>query len=278
MSEFILISKILVSILAVLGLSFIAERVSPKVAGILSGYPLGTAIALFYIGLENGEQFAANSAVFTLSGFSASLVLVYVYYRVSFALDNQVSSISVPMNVAIASLCSIIAFLSVGFLLTQFELALLPSLLLSITAIILFGYRLKTIRDAKVQAKSKLIGRVLLLRALAAAAIVVGITGAAKLIGPNWSGVFSAFPITLFPFLLIIHLTYGSKQVHTIIKHYPYGLGALLVYAVCIVNLYPTVGLRLGTLLAFVAASIYLLLLALLQKRLSRQNLARNLS
>ncbi|MEZ9821625.1 hypothetical protein AB4238_13525 [Shewanella sp. 10N.286.45.A1] len=270
MFELIFISKIVVSIFAVLGLSFIAEHVSPKVAGILSGYPLGTAIALFYIGLENGEQFAANSAVFTLSGFSASLVLVYVYYQVSLALDNSVKQISVPMNASISSLCSIIAFLFVGLLLTRFELAIIPSVLLSISAIFVFGYLLRKIQDTRVVATTSLKGRGLLLRAIAAAAIVIAITGVAKLIGPNWSGLLSAFPITLFPFLIIIHLTYGSRQVHTIIKHYPFGLGSLLIYAVCVAHLYSTLGLGLGTVLAFVAATIYLLLLALLQKRLSR--------
>lgn len=200
MFELIFISKIVVSIFAVLGLSFIAEHVSPKVAGILSGYPLGTAIALFYIGLENGEQFAASSAVFTLSGFSASLVLVYVYYQVSLALDNSVKQISVPMNASISSLCSIIAFLFVGLLLTRFELAIIPSVLLSISAIFVFGYLLRKIQDTRVVATTSLKGRGLLLRAIAAAAIVIAITGVAKLIGPNWSGLLSAFPITLFPF------------------------------------------------------------------------------
>ena len=116
MFELVFISKIVVSIIAVVGLSFVAEHVSPKVAGILSGYPLGTAIALFYIGLENGEQFAASSAVFTIAGFSASLVLVYVYYRVSIALDRHYPTISVGINAAIASCCSICAFLAVGFI------------------------------------------------------------------------------------------------------------------------------------------------------------------
>ena len=32
----------------------VAERVSPRVAGLLSGYPLGAAIALFFMGLEIG--------------------------------------------------------------------------------------------------------------------------------------------------------------------------------------------------------------------------------
>lgn len=58
----LLLAKIATAIIAVVGLSLVAERVSPRVAGILSGYPLGTAIALFFIGIELGEPFAAASA------------------------------------------------------------------------------------------------------------------------------------------------------------------------------------------------------------------------
>ena len=50
----LLLAKIATAIIAVVGLSLVAERVSPRVAGILSGYPLGTAIALFFIGIELG--------------------------------------------------------------------------------------------------------------------------------------------------------------------------------------------------------------------------------
>lgn len=41
-------AKILVSILAVVGLSLVAERVSPKVAGILSSYPLDISALIAY--------------------------------------------------------------------------------------------------------------------------------------------------------------------------------------------------------------------------------------
>ncbi len=48
----LLLAKIATAIIAVVGLSLVAERVSPRVAGILSGYPLGTAIALFLSALS----------------------------------------------------------------------------------------------------------------------------------------------------------------------------------------------------------------------------------
>ena len=62
--DLLFLLKLFVSVFVVVGLSLVTEYVSPKVAGILSGYPLGAAIALFFIGLEIGPDFAAQNSVF----------------------------------------------------------------------------------------------------------------------------------------------------------------------------------------------------------------------
>ena len=43
------LAKFGLSVSMVLGLGTIAVRASPRIAGLLSGYPLGTALALFFI-------------------------------------------------------------------------------------------------------------------------------------------------------------------------------------------------------------------------------------
>ena len=252
--------------MAVVGLSLIAEHVSPRVAGVLSGYPLGTAIALFYIGLENGKEFASQGAIYTLAGFSASLVLVAFYYKASSIIDRY--------NVLISAIVAIFAFFLAAGILSQFTLGLAESFLISFSAIIVFGFQFRKIDNVLVAKKVQFTRWVLLFRALAAASIVLLITGLAKIIGPNWAGMLSAFPITLFPFLLIIHLTYGKEQVHTIIKNYPVGLGALLTYTISVSFTYPAFGIATGTFLSFLFATIYLVLFALISRQLieKRQN------
>ena len=69
------LAKLGLSVSMVLGLSAIAVRASPRIAGLLSGYPLGTALALFFIGLEISPTFATQSAVHTLAGFTATMAL-----------------------------------------------------------------------------------------------------------------------------------------------------------------------------------------------------------
>ena len=254
----LLLSKILVSIIAVVGLSLIAEHVSPRVAGVLSGYPLGTAIALFFIGIENGEDFAAKGAIYTLAGFSASLVLVYCYYKISSTIERNV--------VLISSVLSVLAFTLAAGLLSTFSLGVIDSFVISVVAIVFFAYQFRNIENVIVEKKVKLTRWILLIRAFSAASIVLLITGLAKIVGPNWAGILSAFPITLFPFLLIIHLTYGKEQVFTIIKHFPFGLGALITYAISVSFTYPVYGTGMGTFISFFFATVYLVLLTVVSK------------
>ena len=66
MPDFVFLAKLISSVSIVVLLSWVAEHVSPKVAGLLSGYPLGAAIALSFYGLEMSPEFASKSAVYTI--------------------------------------------------------------------------------------------------------------------------------------------------------------------------------------------------------------------
>ncbi|BCA81066.1 hypothetical protein [Desulfuromonas sp. AOP6] len=259
MSTLLILAKILVSILAVVGLSLVAERVSPRVAGVLSGYPLGTAIALFFIGLENGHDFAAQGAVYTVAGLSASLVLVHVYYVMSSILQRHALVCSAAGAVA--------AFLLAAALLHQVDFSLGTGLSFTLAVTAFYAWRFRRLDNVRVATAVRFTRWVLVLRGLAAASIVLLITGLATIIGPDGAGILSAFPITLFPFLLILHLTYGKEPVHTVIKNYPFGLGALITYALSVSFTYPLFGVALGTLLSFGAATGYLAAFALVSRR-----------
>lgn len=250
MIEILLISKIVVSVVSVVGLSLIAEHFSSRVAGILAGYPLGTAISLFYIGLEQGKEFAGEGALFTLATFSVSIVMFYVYQR---AAERILSN-----TIIISSAIAIGTFMILASLLSILPINLFSALAITIFSIFFFGRRLRHLANVTVKKRIKITHNVLFVRALSAAALVIIITGLADMIGPHWSGILSAFPITAFPFMLIMHYSYGVEQVNTIAKNYPYGLGALVVYVVTVMFSYPVIGIVLGTILSFATATVYL--------------------
>ncbi len=194
----LLLAKIATAIIAVVGLSLVAERVSPRVAGILSGYPLGTAIALFFIGIELGEPFAAASATAALSGFIASLLLI-CGYALGIRLGGERP---LPLVALLGSGLGLLAFGLSGYLLSLLNLNLLGGSLALLLAIVLVGLVLAKIPDATVAKPVRLSPLVLLLRAAAAAMIVLLVTAAAKLLTPAQAGILAAFPITLYPFFV----------------------------------------------------------------------------
>ncbi|MFY0989298.1 hypothetical protein [Halomonas sp. C05BenzN] len=245
------LAKLLVSIGMVLGLGAIAVRVSPRIAGLLAGYPLGTAIALFFIGLELSPAFAAESAVHTLAGFTATLALGGGYL-VCGRRDGLA-------GVLAGTAGGLAAFLATSLLLTQVEFSRLTGTLTTLLAIALFIRLYRRVPDVLVAARGTVTWPALVLRALLAAAIIFAITGLAHVLPPEWAGVMAAFPISMYPLLVILHLTHGAAPVATVIKHYPAGLGALLCYALCVSLTYATLGLATGTLAGFAAATVWLL-------------------
>ncbi|MCK4734556.1 MAG: hypothetical protein KAT65_19025, partial [Methanophagales archaeon] len=134
--------------------------------------------------------------------------------------------------------------------------------------IFIFRMLFQKIDHSEINVKSKPTWKVILGRAGLAALTISLITGIAELVGPTWAGLFSAFPTTLFPLLLIIHFSYGERYAHSIIKHVPDGLVGLLIYSLTIYLSYPQFGIYLGIILAFSGALIYLLIYQLVTLKL----------
>lgn len=255
----LLIAKIVVTTGMVLALSLVAERVSPRAAGLLSGYPLGAAIALFFIGLEISPEFAADSAVYTLAGLAASQVFVYGYFKASLRIAGRGVTGSMAAGLA--------GYFAAAWLLRLVPFSRGPAVLAAIGSMALFIHLFRGIPNVTVARSVRLTPVVLLLRAFLAAGVIVAITTAAHAVGPAWAGLFSAFPTALLPLMLIVHMTYDKAHVHTVIKNFPHGIGSLVAYGISVSYLYPAWGVGWGTLAAFGIATVYLLIYAAVAAR-----------
>ncbi len=147
--------------------------------------------------------------------------------------------------------------------LNKFLAALIP-----IASIFVFVYLFRQIINATIRERVKLTPRILFLRAFLAGFIILIIVGTAGSVGPRWAGLFSAYPSTLFPLILIVHLSYDKAHVHTIIKNFPRGLGSLITYSLCVSVFFPVSGVYLGTVISLAAASVYLLVYRLVAVRI----------
>jgi hypothetical protein len=257
--ESFLFIKLIVSVTLVLTLSAVAEHVSPRAAGLLAGYPAGAAITLFFIGLDISLEFASDSAVYTMMGLVATQAFVYCYFRSSLYFKK--------FTIVISSVLAIIGYFMMIWLLHYIRLNKFLAALIPIASIFGFVYLFRQIKNATIQERVKLTPRILFLRAFLAGFIILIIIGTAKFVGPRWAGLFSAFPSTLFPLILIVHLSYDKAHVHTIIKNFPRGLGSLITYSLCVSIFYPASGIYIGTVISLAAAGVYLLLYRLVAVR-----------
>ncbi len=251
--------KILVTILVVTLLSIVAERAGPRVAGILAGYPAGSAISLFFIGLEISPVFAGQSALFNVAGLTAMLFFLWVYYLVS---ERFAARDHPGQSLVVTSAVAIVTFLGAAAVLQALHLPPWLGVLVTFIAIPTFHLLFRRISNTKITQRVHLGPRVLLFRASISALVIVLVTGVAHLVSADWAGLFSAFPATVFPLVLIVHHTYGSRQAHTVIKNVPLGLWSLVFYSLTVSYAYPRFGIYLGTLLSFGIATLYLLALA----------------
>ena len=248
--------KVFVSIFMVVGLSLVAEFVSPRVAGILSGYPLGAAISLFFIGFEIGPQFAGESALYTMTGLVGIQGFIYCYY-----LASSLMRVSRKwLNITTASLAAFWGYLLIIYVLNRVHTSLLVAIAIPLTSFAVFRYLFKKIRDERIENRIGLSVSMLFGRAFFATAIILLITWTAKMVGPKWAGLFSAFPITLFPVIVIVHFSYRLEHVHTLIRNVPSGLVSLFIYAFVVHLTYPRTGIYVGTLLAYVFGTLYLII------------------
>jgi hypothetical protein len=242
------------AVLVVVGLSVLAESVSTRFAGILSGYPLGAALSLFFMGYEISPQFASESARYTCLGLIATLFFVYFYYQASLQLLRRARWV----QVAWGSVGGLAGYFLAAWLVQGLPVSVLAAVSLPSAVIPVFHYLLRNVAESKIQNRIPVSLKLLSCRALFAGCAIVVVTSTAGAVGPGWAGVFAAFPITMLPLLMIIHFTYGVEHVHAILKQVPKGLGALVAYALAVSFWYPVYGILAGTVLAYCLASLYL--------------------
>jgi hypothetical protein len=257
--QFLTLIKIAVAVIMAISLSVLAEKVSTRFAGIVSGFPLGAAISLFFIGYEVGPLFAAQSAAYMIFGLIATMFFVFGYYIGTGIFSHHRAAVSALLS----ALGGLLAYFAAAVFLQRIKVGLAAAALFSSTAIIFFSLLFRRLENVRIEDPVRLSPTVYFSRAAFAAAVVVLVTALARFVGPAWAGLLSAFPVTLLPFVVIVHATYRQEHVRAILKNIPRGLGALVAFGIAIGHFYPLYGIVWGTIAAYLIAGIYLVAVSL---------------
>ena len=249
----LIILKTAATIMLILCLTWITEKASPRIAGILSGYPVGTALVLFFYGIEIGPDFAVASVPYNLLGHTSALVFVYCYFRGSRS--------STVISIMIASVCAICGYAVSALVMSILEPTLLTGAAFTFSIIALFSFLFRDIPDTMIDDPPRYTPAMFFSRLILSSAIVLLITGVAQGIGVRWAGLFSAFPLVVYPLLILIHLNYGVPRAHTVIKNFPRGLWTVAAYSIIVSLTYGRLGVFIGTACGYLVATAVLLVI-----------------
>lgn len=234
----------------VIGLAAIAERLSPRVAGILSGAPLSSVLIYLFVGLDMGTPYIVDSVPHGIAAFSATLAFVLVYYEASRRLTRFVATGS--------TLCAVTVFVVVAGGLSAIPFTLASASAMTLCAIVLSVWLFRKIEFVRVERPVRLTFRMLLIRGGLAAGLIVCVIALAEALGPNWTGLLAGFPSTLLPTLLIIHVTYGAAHTHALMRSFPIGMGSIVLYILSVTVTFPLWGVFGGTAASLAVSLAYI--------------------
>ena len=204
-----------------------AEHLGPRLGGLIAATPQLSVLALVFFTLEQGREFAAETAFWTIPGMCATIPVTFVYLAVADRIHaSRLTAIAAGALGALGSFALAIAL--IGLLpLTRITAVLFAALVCFVAS--RFVRRLPdTAPLVRVRASAGL----LLARAGVSAGMVIAITAVAQVLGPKWSGLVAGFPVNSLPVMAILHFHYGARTIEPMVKLWPSG-----AFGICLFNL-----------------------------------------
>jgi uncharacterized membrane protein (GlpM family) len=248
----LLIIKSIAVVALVLSLSYIAEKVSPKVSGILSGLPVGSSITLLFFAVENGVDYVTKVALYNIHGLFAALAFSIGYYISTFYKGK--------FEIFMSLLISFIAYLIIAFILAYVPPHVVLTPLIVITLMLIASIYFAKKENFAIDKKVKTSISDIFFRSLLTISIFLVISSLPKYVPSNIAGIFSSFPTILLPLMLIIHFRHSRLQARTVIKNTPFGLSSVVIYSLVVYFAYAKIGIVFGTIVALIASVLYVVI------------------
>src|SRR5215510_4302610 len=201
----LLLLKLILTPLLVGVATIAARRWGQSIGGWLSGLPLTSGPVSVFLAIERGPEFARGAAEATVLGLAGVAAFCFTYHRAMF--------LPSPLSAAVLSLGA--------FILTTLAAFVVPSGLAvaTILSVSVLGLTLVAVGAPPPQASIAPSPRWdLPLRMVVATTIVLGITGAAAVLGPRWSGLLSPFPVFASVMTVFAHHSSGRSSAHGVLR------------------------------------------------------------
>ncbi|MGC4064621.1 MAG: hypothetical protein QM784_08250 [Polyangiaceae bacterium] len=221
----ILLLKLLLAPTLVGLVSIAVARLGEKVGGIIAAFPMVSGPVLFLFALEQGPAFTVRAAHHSLFGLVSLVAYCLTYARTA----QLIRSSAAPL------VCLMVGWATFGLVTFGAERANLPEALgmpVALLAIVV-GVRLlprvETLPPTRPQRKPRAI-QYLLPRMLSAAALVYGLSEAATVLGPRFSGLLTPFPVASTVLLVATHRELGVAGMVRWLHGFVTGLGGYVAF------------------------------------------------
>lgn len=244
-------------------LSFIAERVSSRTAGIIIAFPTTIALGFFFLGWALSPQAVANivPAILIPMGISVLFAAIYSYVAEYSAkiINNK------TWQIAVSFLVSIGIWLALDVLVIALELNSLEVGVVGYFLVILIAHLLLKRKNYEKPVflkytLSQKIGRAIFIGIVIALVVFFG-----KTLGSFWGGIFATFPAAFSSLMMILHWYYGPKSLFPTMQKAAIGSVSIFAYAIAVMLIFPRIGFFIGTIFAYFISLVVTLLLAKFQ-------------
>lgn len=242
----LLIIKAVAVVVLVLSLTTVAEKVSAKASGMLSGLPIGSSITLLFFAIEYGVDYVQQTALYNIHGLFAALAFCVGYYISTFYTGK--------FEVILSLIISFVSYLIIAFFLSFIPPHIIFTPVIIFILLLACAIYFSKKEDHKMVKTDKVSVFDLVLRSVLTIGIFLLVSSLPKYVPVNLAGIFSSFPTILLPLLLIIHFNHSNLQARTIIKNTPFGLTSVVVYSFIVYLTYPTLGILEGTIIGLVCS------------------------
>ncbi len=240
-------------------LSFIAEKMSKRIAGIILTFPTTVALGFFFLGWTVSPKAVATvvSASLIPLGLSVLFVAIYAYIAEYFAkiVKNKIWQIIVSFVISIGF------WFALAIPVVVLELNRLAVGVAGYTLLVLGAHFLLQRKNYKKPVTLTYTFDQKICRAIFVGFIVFLVVLLGKILSPFWGGMFTMFPATFSSLMMILHWYYGPKSLFPTIQKVALGSLSIFAYTITVMFAFPAYGFIIGTFFAYTVSLVVTLLL-----------------
>lgn len=212
-------------------ISLAGKRWGPSVAGWLSGLPVVVGPILFFLAIEQGEAFAAQSAMAALSAMFAMIAFCVTYAQVA-------QRTGWPL----ALTTSLLVWATAAVLLSLIPPSLPLSVIAAATALLAAPHLFPSVQPILSGPAPK--SDKLLLRMIAGALLTLAVTLLANTVGDRWSGLLAVFPVLGSVMAVFSQQTRGPAFTAALLRATATGMYSFSAFCLVLTLALPALGMN----------------------------------